>query len=137
MLGGRVAEEFVFGDAATGAQDDLQHATDLAREMVTRVGMGDALGLATYEEPRRPLFLDDTHIGEREYSDETARSVDVEVRTLLEDAHERARATLAQHEEALRALARRLIEKEVVDRAELGTVLKDSEAPSLVVKFSR
>ena len=92
MLGGRVAEEFVFGDASTGAQDDLQHATDLAREMVTRFGMGDALGLATYEPPRRPLFLDDTHIGEREYSDETALSVDVEVRTLLEAAHERARA---------------------------------------------
>lgn len=61
----------------------------------------------------------------REYSDETARSVDVEVRTLLEAAHERARATLAHHEEALRALARRLIEKEVVDRVELATVLND------------
>lgn len=59
------------------------------------------------------------------------------MRTLFEAAHERARATLAQHEEALRALARRLIEKEVVDQAELATVLKESEAPSLVAKFCR
>ena len=136
MLGGRVAEELVFGDVSTGAQDDLQHATDLASDMVTRFGMGEALGLATYEEPRRPLFLDNARFGEKEYSDETAHSVDVEVRTLLQAAHERARVTLAQHEPALRALARRLIETEVVDRAALATVLRESEAPSSIAAFT-
>jgi cell division protease FtsH len=136
MLGGRVAEELVFGDVSTGAQDDLQHATDLASDMVTRFGMGDSLGLATYEEPRRPLFLDDAHFRQKEYSDETARSVDVEVRKLLEAAHERARITLAQHEPALRALAHRLIEKEVVDHAALAEVLKESEAPSSIAAFT-
>lgn len=136
LLGGRVAEELIFGDVSTGAQDDLQHATDLASDIVTRYGMGKALGLATYEEPRRPLFLDVGHLGEKAYSDETARSVDVEVRTLLEAAHERARATLAQHEQALRALARRLIEKEVVDRAALAEVLKESEAPPAAAAFT-
>jgi cell division protease FtsH len=136
MLGGRVAEELVFGDISTGAQDDLQHATDLARDMVTRFGMGDSLGLATYEEPQRSPFLSDVHFGDKGYSDETARSVDLEVRNLLEAAHERARVTLAQHERALRALARRLIEKEVVDRATLSAVIKESETPSSMAAFN-
>jgi cell division protease FtsH len=135
MLGGRVAEELVFGDISTGAQDDLQHATDLARDMVTRYGMGDSLGLATYEEPRHSLFLEEARFGEKGYSDETARAVDLEVRTLLEAAHERARVTLAQHERALRALARRLIEKEVVDRVTLSAVIKEAEAPTAMAAF--
>jgi cell division protease FtsH len=126
MLGGRAAEELVFGDVSTGAQDDLQHATDLARDMVTRFGMGDALGLATYEEARQPLFLEGARVGQPDYSDETARSVDIEVRSLLDSAHERARATLVEHEQALRALARQLIEREVVDRAALADILKES-----------
>ena len=129
-----MAEELVFGDISTGAQDDLQHATDLAHDMVTHFGMGDSLGLATYEEPQRSPFLGDVHFGDKGYSDETARSVDLEVRKLLEAAHERARVTLSQHERALRALARRLIEKEVVDRATLSAVIKESETPMAAFK---
>ena len=127
MLGGRAAEELVFSDVSTGAQDDLQHATDLARDMITRYGMSAGLGLATYHETPRPLFLDDAmHVREQAYSDDTARAVDTEVRTLLADAHERARTTLAQHDRALRTLARRLIEQEVVDHAMLTMVLADT-----------
>ena len=128
MLGGRAAEELLCGDVSTGAQDDLQRATDLARDMVTRYGMSDALGLATYEEARRPMFLDVGHLDRREYSEDTAQAVDREVRTLLDAAHQRAHATLEQHEPALRALAARLIEKEVVDREMLATILAAAEA---------
>jgi cell division protease FtsH len=130
MLGGRVAEEMVFHDVSTGAQDDLQRATDLARDMVTRYGMSGVLGLATYEEPRRPLFLDTGHGTGKEYSEDTAHAVDVEVRALLEAAHERVRATLSQHADSLRALAHHLIEKEVVDRATLVAVLAASAGKS-------
>ena len=128
MLGGRVAEELLCGDVSTGAQDDLQRATDLARDMVTRYGMSDALGLATYESPRQPLFLDVGHDGGKEFSEDTARAVDVEVRTLLDAAHQRVLATLEQHEPTLRALAQRLIEKEVIDRATLGALLDETGA---------
>ena len=128
MLGGRAAEELVCGDVSTGAQDDLQRATDLTRDMVTRYGMSDALGLATYEEPRRPLFLDLGHLDRKEYSEDTARAVDREVRALLDTAHQRVRATLEQHEPALRAVAEQLIEKEVIDREMLAAILAKAEA---------
>ena len=128
LLGGRSAEELVFGDVSTGAQDDLQRATDLARDMVTRYGMSDALGLATYE-PRRPVFLDAGASLGKEYSEHTARGVDLEVRALLAAAHERVHATLKQHESALRELAQRLIETEVVDRVTLASVLAQAHSP--------
>ena len=128
MLGGRVAEELLCGDVSTGAQDDLQRATDLARDMVTRSGMSNALGLATYERARRPLFLDIAQPEAREYSEDTSRAVDAEVRALLDAAHQRTRATLEQHEAALRALAERLIEKEVVDRDMLAEILGEASS---------
>lgn len=134
MLGGRTAEELVFGDVSTGAQDDLQRATDLARDMVTRYGMSETLGLATYEEPRRTLFLEDGRRRDREFSEATARAVDTEVRTLLEAAHRRVRASLDQHEPALRALARRLIDTEVVDRTTLTALLANTDGPSATTR---
>ncbi len=138
LLGGRAAEELLCGDISTGAQDDLQRATDLARDMVTRYGMSEAFGLATYEDPRRSKFLD---IGappaRKEYSDDTAHRVDAEVRMLLEAAHQRVRDTLANHESALRAVAQRLIEVEVVDRAMLATVLAQAEPDAAVVAPGR
>ena len=124
LLGGRAAEELTFDDVSTGAQDDLQRATDLARDMVTHFGMSDALGLATYEQPRRTPFLEGVRSTGQEYSEHTARSVDTEIRALLEAAHARARATLAEHRDALQALARELMANEVVDRAMLASILK-------------
>ncbi|MEX1103114.1 MAG: ATP-dependent zinc metalloprotease FtsH, partial [Dehalococcoidia bacterium] len=92
LLGGRVAEELVFGDVSTGAQDDLQRATDLARHMITAYGMSDSLGLATFQPPRQAMFLDVPQLAApREYSEETARSIDGEIRALLSAAHERVR----------------------------------------------
>ena len=115
LLGGRVAEELVFGDVSTGAQDDLQRATDIVRHMITRYGMGEALGLATFEAPR-PAFLPVPTSAPREYSERTAEVIDAEIQTLLEAAHGRVRSTLSAKRTTLEALAKRLIEKEVVDR---------------------
>ncbi|HKP75584.1 MAG TPA: ATP-dependent zinc metalloprotease FtsH [Longimicrobiaceae bacterium] len=126
MLGGRAAEELVFSDVSTGAQDDLQRATDLARDMVMRYGMSEGLGLASYEGRHRPLFIAGAELDGKEYSDDTAREIDAEVRNLLDAAHRRACATLEKHERALRTLARLLIEKEVVDRAMLAVVLEEA-----------
>jgi cell division protease FtsH len=123
LLGGRVAEEIIFGDVSTGAHDDLQRASDLARHMVTQYGMSDALGLGTFERPRQALFLSGPSVSEREYSEDTARIIDAEVRKLLEAAHQRVRGTLEEKRNILEALAKLLIEKEVVDRIALTTLL--------------
>ena len=123
LLGGRTAEELIFGDVSTGAQEDLQQATDLARHMVARFGMSEALGLAAFEQPRPSIFLDVPAAMAREYSEETARIIDAEIRKLLDASHERVRETLSQQRDALVAVARLLMEKEVVDREALKQVL--------------
>jgi cell division protease FtsH len=123
LLGGRVAEEIVFGDVSTGAHDDLQRATDLARQMVTRYGMSEALGLATFEPARQPLFLPGVSGGQKEYSEETARKIDREIQALLAAAHTRVQETLTAKRPVLEALAKLLIEQEVVDREALTRLL--------------
>ena len=128
LLGGRVAEELVFADISTGAQDDLQRATDMVRHMVTRYGMSEVLGLATFEAPRQALFLNVPSTAQREYSEETARKIDAEIEQLLETAHGRVRETLGKKRTILDALATRLIEKEVVDRAALVQLIADAES---------
>jgi cell division protease FtsH len=123
LLGGRVAEEIVFGDISTGAQDDLQRATDLARDMVARYGMSETLGLATFEEPSRALFLDVPAFSRQAYGAETAQLIDGEIRTLLEAARARVLDTLSAHRGTLERVAGMLIEKEVVDREALTHAL--------------
>jgi cell division protease FtsH len=127
LLGGRVAEELVFGDISTGAQDDLQRATDMARHMVARYGMSEALGLATFDAPRQALFLNVPSMAQREYSEDTARRIDAEIEQLLETAHGRVRETLGKKRAILETLAKRLIEKEVVDRAALVQLIAEAE----------
>jgi cell division protease FtsH len=123
LLGGRVAEELIFGDVSTGAQDDLQRATDMARHMVARYGMSEALGLATFDAPRQALFLNVPSMAQREYSEETARRIDNEIQQMLETAHGRVRETLTAKRELLASVAKRLIEKEVVSRDDLMVLL--------------
>jgi cell division protease FtsH len=133
LLGGRTAEEITFGDVSTGAQDDLQRATDLVRHMITRYGMSEALGLATFEAPRQALFLQVPTGAAKEYSEETARVIDAEIQQLLEAAHLRVRATLTAQRGLLESLGELLIAQEVVDRHALtqllGTAMPE-EAPS-------
>jgi len=123
LLGGRVAEEIAFGDVSTGAQNDLQRATDMARHMVTQYGMSERLGLATFEAPRAAFLNIPLTGGTREYSEQTAQAIDEEVHKLLQDAHARVTQTLNEKRDTLEILAKQLLEKEVIDRAGLDQVL--------------
>src|SRR5262249_49286642 len=96
LLGGRVAEELGYGEISTGADNDLERATELARLMVMKYGMSERVGLATFGE-RLPMFLKNNGMpwsGEREYSEETARAIDAEVREILDRTHDRVRGIL-------------------------------------------
>jgi cell division protease FtsH len=128
LLGGRVAEELIFGDVSTGAHDDLQRASDLARDMVARFGMSEAVGLATYETSGRAQFLDIPAPARREVSEATAKLIDTEVRRLLNEAHARAYATLSKYRTVLQGLGRLLMEREVVDREALQQLLQPATA---------
>jgi cell division protease FtsH len=124
LLGGRVAEEMILGDVSTGAQNDLQKATEIARTMVTQFGMSERLGLVALEGQRTPIFLPVPGQGQREYSEETARLVDEEIKKVLSDAHSKVRICLSAHRQALDELAKLLLEKEVVERPQLQAILK-------------
>lgn len=124
LLGGRVAEEIVFKDISTGAQNDLQKATDIARSMVTEYGMSEKLGLVTYAKEKRPLFYDTGMTPSKEYSDETARNIDKEVSLLVEKAHERVRNILTERREQLESISQRLLEKETITGDELQELVE-------------
>jgi cell division protease FtsH len=124
LLGGRVAEEMIFGDVSTGAQNDLQRATEIARTMVTQFGMSESLGLVSLEGPRTPMFLPVPMHNGKEYSDETARMIDIEIKKFISEAHVRVREILSSHRAALEDLTKLLLEKEVVERPEMQAILK-------------
>lgn len=125
LLGGRVAEEIVFGDVSTGAQNDLQRATDIARSMVTEYGMSSRLGLITYARDRRPMFLDIGGAGhEKEYSERTAQEIDEEMAALMEDAHQKVRSILTEKRDILERIATVLLEQEVIE----GEAIKELAA---------
>ena len=124
LLGGRVAEEMIFGDISTGAQNDLQRATEIARTMVTQFGMSENLGLASLEGPRTPMFLPVPTFSQKDYSEKTAQLIDEEVNKILAQAHEKATTILASNRTHLEELAKLLLEKEVVDRPELLGLMK-------------
>jgi len=124
LLGGRVAEEMIFGDVSTGAQNDLQKATEIARTMITQFGMSERLGLVALEGSRTPMFLPVPTQAPRDYSEETARIVDEEIKKLLVECHNKVRDTLMSQRQALEELAKLLLSKEVVERPELLAILK-------------
>jgi cell division protease FtsH len=124
LLGGRVAEELIFGDISTGAQNDLQKATEIARTMVTQFGMSEKLGVVSLEGPRTPMFLPVPMQAAKEYSEETARTIDQEVKKILLDAHGKVRELLSARRQALERLAKLLLEKEVIEKPELQEILK-------------
>ncbi len=123
LLGGRIAEELIFGEVSTGAQNDLLRATDIATSMVREYGMSE-MGLVTFERERRPLFLD-VGLGDtgRRVSEATAEEIDRQVQKFIDSARERTQALLTANQEKLKALAQRLLEKEVVEREELRELL--------------
>jgi cell division protease FtsH len=124
LLAGRSAEEIAFGRISTGAQNDLQRATDIARSMVTEFGMSDLLGAVNYNGNQRPVFLDTPFASERgNYSEETALKIDAEVKRILGEAHETARRVLRDRRATLDALSERLLEKEVIEADELKAIM--------------
>jgi cell division protease FtsH len=119
LLGGRAAEELVFEDVTTGASSDLERATRLARKMVTEYGMSEKLGPLTFGHKEELVFLG-KEIGEqRNYSEEVARAIDEEVRRLITEAHETALRILRENKDKLLGLARKLIEVETLEGADL------------------
>jgi cell division protease FtsH len=124
-LGGRTAEEIVFGDPSTGAYSDIEQATDMARSMVMEHGMSDRLGPMRYGTPQGQVFLGRDYNRAIDYSDEVAAMIDEEVRKLITQAHEEARAILTTHREALDRIADALLERETLYAADIVEVLSD------------
>ena len=124
LLGGRSAEEIAIGEITTGAHNDLQRATDIARAMVTEYGMSDALGAVNYDGNKRAKFLDIPMPQERGmYGEETAQRIDAEIGRILNEAHNTARRILEAHRGELETVTRRLLEVEVMEGDELRTLL--------------
>ena len=129
LLGGRAAEQIVFGKVSTGASDDLQKVTSIARSIVMRFGMHEKLGNVVYEEERQNFLGQPGAMpGERSYSEETAREIDCAVREIVAEAFKRTVALLNTRREILEDTARDLLVKETLDEADLTRILKRVEA---------
>ncbi len=125
LFGGRAAEEVAIGEITTGAHNDLQRATDIARSMVTEYGMSDLLGAVNFDGNKRAKFLDIPMPQERGlYSEETAQTIDTEIKRILEEAHTTARRILSDNRDALEIVTRRLLEVEVMEGDELRRLLE-------------
>jgi cell division protease FtsH len=124
ILGGRAAEWIVYGTLSTGAHNDLLRATDLARAMVTEYGMSDAIGPVNHDTRSRSQFLEAQYAPERGvYAEDTARIIDAEIKRIVEEADQRARAMLSDNRASLDRLTERLLEKEVIEGDELREML--------------
>ncbi|MCS6797981.1 MAG: ATP-dependent zinc metalloprotease FtsH [Myxococcota bacterium] len=128
-LGGRVAEELTFGQVTTGASDDFRKATQLARSMVTEWGMSERLGPLAWGEREESPFLWGPASRSRDYSEETAREIDAEVRRIVREQYERARELLTTHRDKLDAIAKALLERETLDGEDLTAILEGRELP--------
>jgi cell division protease FtsH len=129
LLGGRVAEELVFNEISTGAQNDLQRASDIARAMVTEYGMSDAMGLVSYERSRQPMFLPESFSTGKVYSEAKAAQIDDEVARFVDEAHQRVRKILSERRTVLDALAHLLSQQESVQGDELREMLSAAKPP--------
>lgn len=134
LLGGRVSEEMMFNELSTGAQNDIEVATALARRMVTRFGMSEKLGHLTFGHGDEQVFLGRDLIEERNYSDQTALVIDQEIRRIIDECYSKAKAELTRHKDKVKLLAEKLLEKEVMDISEIRALLgmADNAAPATV-----
>ncbi len=124
LLGGRVAEEMVIGDITTGAQNDLERATKIARQMVTEFGMSDRLGPQTLGQKTHEVFLGRDFSSQPDYSQQVAFEIDTEIRRLIDEAHDEALEILTKHRAKLDQIAAALIERETIDKEELAALLE-------------
>jgi cell division protease FtsH len=123
LLAGRASERLVFGEVTTGAGNDLERATKIARTMVTQYGMSDVLGPRTFGQKEELVFLGREISEQRDYSEEVARQIDSEVKRIIDTAYDRATKILQDKREKLDALAKRLIEVETLEGADLAALL--------------
>ena len=130
MMGGRAAEEIIFKEITTGAQNDLENATEMARRMVCEFGMSDRLGTLTYGKRERQMFLGRDLFEERNYSEQTAVIIDEEIRRFVDACYDTARTLLVEHRPKLELLATTLLEKEVLDADEVKQLLAPLGIPS-------
>ena len=125
LLGGNVSERMIFNDTTTGSSNDIEKATDLARRMVTEFGMSDRLGPLSFGKRDEMIFLGRSMGEQRDYSDEIAKTIDEEVRAIVDRAYERASQVLETHRDRLEALAQKLIAEETVDREGFESLFSD------------
>ena len=123
MFGGRTAEEIMFGQMTTGAGNDIEKATELARKMVCEWGMSKELGPMTFGRREEQIFLGRDISHHKDYSEQTALEIDREVRKIIEDSYQKARQLLSDHLVLLHAIAARLLEKEVLDGSEVEAMV--------------
>ncbi len=122
LLGGRVAEELVFDDVTSGASNDLERVTQMARTMVTRLGMSTELGLMTYGKKEELIFLGREISEQRDYSEAVAQKIDAEVRKLVDDAYKVTKKILTKYRKELDTVAKKLLEVESINRAEFEAI---------------
>ena len=122
LLGGRAAEELVFDDITSGASNDIERVTQMARTMVTRLGMSDEMGPMVYGQKEELIFLGREISEQRDYSEAVAQKIDAQVRTLVSEAHQQAKALLTQYRAELDGVAELLLEKETITREEFEAV---------------
>jgi len=131
LLGGRAAEESVLGSISSGASNDLEKATEIARSMITRLGMSEKLGPPTWGKRQELQFLQGQGVTEeRNYSEETAREIDAEVKDLVEQGHDRALEIIKQRRAAVDAIAKQLLQKEVISGEEVDEIIAAVEGAS-------
>ncbi len=133
MLGGRVAEELAYGTRTTGAENDIEQATSLARNMVTRWGMSDELGMVQLAPHQNPYLSDAAAAfgGDKPFSEETARRIDLEVQRIIDESHKQATFLLSQHRAQLDALVHALLERETLDEDDILAATGLPPAPAL------
>ena len=141
-LAGRIAEEIVFDDVTTGAANDIQQVTQIARRMVKMFGMSDSVGMVNYGDDTDQPFLGYSIASGRDYSDDTAAKLDAEIKRIIDVAYEETRQLLQAHRESLDELAAALLEKETVEREEIRRILgleddTDEVLPDAVAKHLR
>jgi cell division protease FtsH len=131
LFGGRVAEEEFCGDISAGASDDISRATELARAMVTELGMSERIGPISYAERQGSDFLGTELMRSRQHSEETAREIDEEIRRVLDEAYQRARAIIREHRQAIESLTQALLSYETISGAEVTRLLEGAAPESL------
>jgi cell division protease FtsH len=129
-MGGRVAESVVFGQLNSGAANDLEQATGIARRMVREWGMSDQVGPMAWHSQQQVFLGEDLMTSGREYSDDTARLIDTEISSILRNQEQRARELLLKHRKGLDLIAQALLEKETIDGAEVGQLIQQGLTPA-------